>query len=227
MVTAAWFKQPSYTGLAMTWTLYYQSKSGTSIVLSTFQKHIMYTQNPPLVTLITMKASQWHNGSYKRNSSKLHISRIHPLLTWVYFFHGASFINNTTFPPPLCETLYATRTKFFAKRRSSSHMPCFILSPTKPHPRTAFFRGSKPRKWSVLNRESDEALRTWFIFLFGWTLQIHFNFFKVCPELIVATLSRITLKRIPSLSQKTLAITLHTAVCTKNLFSFILPTVPN
>jgi hypothetical protein len=45
-------------------------------------------------------------------------------------------------------------------------------------------------------------------------------------ELIVAPLSRNYTKKVPSLSQKTLTMTLSVEVCTLNLFSLILPTVP-
>jgi hypothetical protein len=68
--------------------------------------------------------------------------------------------------------------------------------------------------------------RTWFIFMFGRTLQIHcFNFFNVCTyhsELFVAPLFMNSTNKIPSLSQKTLAMTLPAQVHTLNL----LPSFP-
>jgi len=45
-------------------------------------------------------------------------------------------------------------------------------------------------------------------------------------ELIVAPLSKNYTKKIPSMSQKTLNMTLALEVCTLNLFSLILSTVP-
>ena len=73
-------------------------------------------------------------------------------------------------------------------------------------------------------------IRTWFIFLFGWTFRICcFNFFSVCAyhfELIGALLFKNYTNENPSLSQKMLAMTLPTEVCTLNLFFLIVPTVP-
>ena len=66
-------------------------------------------------------------------------------------------------------------------------------------------------------------MNSWFIFLFGWTLQIHcFNFYIVCTycsEFIVATLFKNCIVKIPSLSQKVLAMTSPAEVCTLNVFS--------
>jgi hypothetical protein len=63
--------------------------------------------------------------------------------------------------------------------------------------------------------------------LFGRTLRIHwFNSFNVCThrcQMIVAHLSKNSTNKIPSLSQKTIAMNLHAEVCTLNLFSFFLP----
>jgi hypothetical protein len=142
------------------------------------------------------------------------------------FFQETSFAINTLLSHP-CERRCSPLTQNSTlKSWRSSHMPCFSLSPAKRHPQTASFRRPKQWKWSVLNQESQEAMGTWFIFLFGRTLQMHFNFFKVCTycsELIMAPLFKNSTNKIPSLSHKTLAITWHTAVC---IFHFFLPCSP-
>ena len=64
------------------------------------------------------------------------------------------------------------------ERRSSSHMPCFSLSPAKRHPSGA----AKQWKQRVLNQESQEAMRTCFVFLMAEPF--NFNFFNTLkPEL--------------------------------------------
>ena len=136
-------------------------------------------------------------------------------------FHDTSYMINTLLSHPCNRRCTPLTQNSMLKHQSYSHMPCFSLSPAKRHPWTASFRGPKQWKWSVLNQESQEALRTWFIFLFGWTLQIHFNFFNVCTycyQLIVATLFKNSTNKNPSLSHMTLANTWHTAVCTIHFF---------
>jgi hypothetical protein len=144
------------------------------------------------------------------------------------FFHETSFTINTLLSHP-CERRCSPLTQnSMLKSWSSSHMPCFSVSPAKRHPRTACFGGPKQWKWSVLNQESQEAMRTWFIVLFGRTIQIHFNLFNVCTYcslLIVAHLFKNSTTKIHSLSQKTLASAWHTEFCTSHFFSLILPTV--
>jgi len=144
------------------------------------------------------------------------------------FFHESSFIINILSNP--CERRCTPLTQnSMLKRQSSSHMPCFNLSPAKWHPQIATSSGPKQWKRRVLNRKSQEAMRTWIIFLFGRTIQIHFNFFDVCTycsELIMAPLFKNSANKIPLLSHKTLAITRYTAVCAFHMFSLILPTVP-
>ena len=70
---------------------------------------------------------------------------------------------------------------------------------------------------------------TWFSFLFVWTLQIHcYNFYSVCtyvPELIVVPFFKNSINRIPSLTQKMVAMTLPAEVCASNLYSLIFSTV--
>jgi hypothetical protein len=62
----------------------------------------------------------------------------------------------------------------------------------------------------------------WFIFLLGRTFRIRcFNFFNVSKyrfEFIVAPLSKNSTNKIPSLSQKSLAMTLYADVCTLKVF---------
>ena len=93
-------------------------------------------------------------------------------------------------------------------------MPCFNLSHSIRH-------GAKTMESEVLNRKSQQAMRAYFIFLFGRTLQIHFNVFKVCTycsELIMAPLFKNSANKICVLSHKTLAITRYTVFCTFHLF---------
>ena len=68
---------------------------------------------------------------------------------------------------------------------------------------------------------------TWFIFLFGWTLQIHcFNFLNVHTyhsELTVAPHCKNSTNKIPFLSQKMLPMTLHSETCILNFFCMVMP----
>jgi len=72
-------------------------------------------------------------------------------------------------------------------------------------------------------------MRNWFIFLFVLGLHICcFNFFNFCTyysELIVAHIFKNSTKKIPSLSQKVLAITSPAEVSTLN-FSSLISLVP-
>jgi hypothetical protein len=88
-------------------------------------------------------------------------------------------------------------------------------------------------KWIVSRDQTGESQRvincdcreksTWFIFVVGWTHWVLcFNFFNVCTfhsELVLAPVLKNSTNKIPSLSQKTLAMTLHTE-------SFVSPTIP-
>ena len=119
------------------------------------------------------------------------------------FFHENSVIINTLLSHPCERRCTPLSQNSMLKRQSSSHMPCFSLSPAKWHPWTASFRGPIQWKRRRLNWESLEAMGTWFIFLFGQTLQIHFNFFNVCiycSELTVAPLFKNSTNKNPSLS---------------------------
>jgi hypothetical protein len=65
---------------------------------------------------------------------------------------------------------------------------------------------------------------TWFIFLFGWTLQIHcFNFHNVHTyhsELTVAPHCKNSTDKIPFLSQRMLPMTLFSKTCILNFFAW-------
>ena len=82
-------------------------------------------------------------------------------------------------------------------------------------------QGGKTMESEVLNRKSQQAMRAYFIFLFGRTLQIHFIVFKdctYCSELIMAPLFKNSANKIPLLSHKALTITQYTVFCTFHLF---------
>jgi len=74
---------------------------------------------------------------------------------WSLFFHQTSFIINTLLSHP-CERSCAPLTQnSMLKRRSSSHMPWFSLSPAKQRPSG----GAKQWNESVLNQESQKQGR--------------------------------------------------------------------
>jgi hypothetical protein len=107
---------------------------------------------------------------------------------------------------------------------------CYLRKDVGVHPSG----GCKSRSWGggdKLGLYAVWRMRTRFIFLFGCMLQIcfFFNFFNFCTyhsELTGALLFKNPINKNPSLSQKMLAMTLPTEVCTLNLFSHIVPIVP-
>jgi len=148
------------------------------------------------------------------------------------FFHKVYFIINTTFQ--LCVNRWMS---------VACETPCWIiivfnagcvlsrrLRQQKRCPQSA--PRSRPKKMEVGGCliGTLERMTVWFSFLFCRNIRIlGFNFFHdwtYRSELILTPLYKNSTNKIPSLSQKTLAMTLPAQVCTFNLFSFILTAVP-
>jgi len=95
------------------------------------------------------------------------------------FFHKVSLIINTLFTT-FCETLYARHVKFFAE---ASELFMYTVSASHPQNGVLGFHSSGGQKMVVTGCKIRTVgkMRTWFIFLFGWTLQISCcNCFSVC-----------------------------------------------